>query len=502
MGKIEKIDQMESWPTLVRLDHPNLPKFDLSWLPNWAGDFAEALATHTETPTTLAGCLVLAACSTAAARRIEVMPFEGHTEPCNLWIVVALPPGSRKSSVHRAAVAPLVEWEKDQAFINEPEIKRLTSQRECSEARIKALRRKAANTKKIADSEEYANEAIDIEDNLPEIPVNPRLWTSDSTPEKLGNLLAENNGCLGWLSSEGGLFDMLNGRYSRGVPNLDLFLKAHSGDPERVDRGSREHVYIESARLSIGLSPQPDVLRGLANNPGFKGRGLLARFLYFMPVSTVGYRTLTPTPIPKAVQDKYDAGLRAMLDYSESTHYQLSLSQEAYAEWLAFSLTIERDMRAGGDLAEHTDWGGKAPGAAARVSGVLHAIKYAHTAPERHTIDQTTMMHAIAIIDIAKQHTLYALDLMSAEDDIDDARQAWLWISINALTEPITERDIFQGMRARFARMNKLQETLSILEERGYIKRSSSQSNKAGRPSSPIIQIRPNLCKENKNELE
>ena len=68
------------------------------------------------------------------------------------------------------------------------------------------------------------------------------------------------------------------------------------------DRGSRPPVFLKSPRLSIGLSPQPDVLRGLAAKPGFRGRGLLGRFLYLLPPSPLGFRPRI-NPVPEGVRD-------------------------------------------------------------------------------------------------------------------------------------------------------------------------------------------------------
>ena len=300
----------EDWPELVPLNTPNLPRLDLAHLPGWAGDYASAIAADTETPPELAAGMVLVTCATAAARRLRVMVKPGYCEPCNLWVVVALPPGNRKSAVQCAATAPLLAWERDQAAIMVPEIKRLTSERKTLEARAKEQRSKAAKEQDNAKAEERAREAAEIEAELPEIPMQAQIWTSDATPERLGALLAEQGECMAWLSSEGGVFDLLQGRYSNGILNLDLVLKAHSGDAERVDRGSRPPVFLNSPRLSIGLSPQPDVLRGLAAKPGFRGRGLLGRFLYLLPLSPLGYRTLESHPVPEGVREVYAAGLR------------------------------------------------------------------------------------------------------------------------------------------------------------------------------------------------
>ena len=98
----------EEWPELVPLDTPNLLRLDITLLPGWAGDFADALSTDTETPAELAAGMVLITCATAAARRLRVMVKPGYFEPCNLWAVVALPSGTRKSAVQSAATAPII----------------------------------------------------------------------------------------------------------------------------------------------------------------------------------------------------------------------------------------------------------------------------------------------------------------------------------------------------------------------------------------------------------
>ncbi len=51
-----------------------------------------------------------------------------------------------------------------------------------------------------------------------EVPVTPRLIADDVTPEAAGSLLAAHGGRLAIISAEGGVFDIMNGRYSNGVP--------------------------------------------------------------------------------------------------------------------------------------------------------------------------------------------------------------------------------------------------------------------------------------------
>ena len=130
----------DNWPDLVPLDVINLPGFEANCLPSWAGDYADALALATETPVELPVGMILAVCATAAARCLRVQVSSDYSEPCNLWIMVALPSGNRKSAVQSAAIKPLIQWEQRQSESILAEIKQLTSERETSEARIKQLR--------------------------------------------------------------------------------------------------------------------------------------------------------------------------------------------------------------------------------------------------------------------------------------------------------------------------------------------------------------------------
>ena len=490
-----------SWPPLVPLDTPDLPRLSADCLPGWAGDFAAALSEATETPPELAVAMVLAACSTAGARRLQVMVKPGYFEPVNLWLACALPPGNRKSAVQGAAAAPLLAWERTVAEAMVDEIKQVTSKVKTAEARVKELRSKSARADDEGAARELARQAAEIERDIPEIPRQPQLWTSDATPERLGTILADNEERMSWLSSEGGVFDILAGRYSGGIPNLDLVLKAHSGDPDRVDRGSRPPVFLRHPLLTVGLSPQPEVLRGLASKPGFRGRGLLGRFLFLLPPSPLGYRTLNTRPIPAGIEAAYAAGLRAMLDMplavgddGEKRPHLLRLTRDAVAEHQAFALHIETTMRPGSDFEAATDWAGKCPGAAARVAGVLHGIEHAHCAPWEHEISAATMNRALEIMAVVARHSLAAFDLMGADETIAAARRVWEWIK-QGRRRSFTAREAFNALRGSFPRMADINTAMEVLVERGYLEITEPErTGTRGRPTSPTVTVRPDLA--------
>ena len=84
------------------------------------------------------------------------------------------------------------------------------------------------------------------------VPVAPQYLVDDVTPEKLADLLGEHGERMGVLSAEGGIFQVIAGRYSEGrADGLDLFLKGHSGDYLPIDRIGR----TDQAPRGTGASP-------------------------------------------------------------------------------------------------------------------------------------------------------------------------------------------------------------------------------------------------------
>ncbi len=494
----------QDWASLVPLENADLPRLTPDMLGGPLGEFAAALSASTETPFELTASLALGAASTAAARRIRVRVKPDYFEPANVWVLPSLAPGNRKSAVEKAAARPLREWEHDQAEAMKPKIASVTAEAEVFEARAKEKKKAATKADTDAEARDLAQQAADILSAVPEIPKPPQLWTSDATPENLGVLLAIHGERMAWLSAEAGFFEIVGGRYSKGVPNLDLMLKAHAGDTERVDRIGRPSVHLSEPLLTVAMSPQPELLRGLMAKPGFRGRGLLGRFLYFLPRSPLGYRTHETDPMPEAVIAAYGDRVRAMLDWPEATDangepclHIVKLSPGAYDEWHAFQKRIEIMMRPGGDFEHVTDWVGKAPGAAVRVAGVLHAVDHAFGRPWEVEIPRETMERALAIVSVSAAHTLAVFRLMAADNGLAAAEAMWRWIQ-RRRARTFRARDAWQGLKgsALFSKMDDVTAALERLAERGYIAicgDGGSGGNKPGRPASPTVIVRPEL---------
>ncbi|MGO9056244.1 MAG: DUF3987 domain-containing protein [Candidatus Binataceae bacterium] len=473
------------WSNPISLEMPLLPEIPQGVLPEWADQFVDAVTVATETPRELAIMMILGTLGACCQNKYEVQVDPGYVEPTNIWTQAVLPPGERKTAVMIAVTKPLRDWERDQAEVVKPEIIRIESERKTRVAQIEALRKKVAQGKD--NSVNFVNEIqkiADLEADLPEVPKPPRVWTQDVTPEKLGAMMADNDESMAGISDEGGIFDILAGRYSNGVPNLDLFLQAHSGSPVRVDRGSRPPVIMDHPALTLVLSPQPDVLHGLAAKPGFRGRGLLARFLYALPISRLGYRTGDTTPVPATISDEYARNVRALLEVRrpETGAYTITLTSGARQELREFAAAVEHDLRDGERFEQVRDWAGKLPGAGARIAGLLHCAKHCLGNPDNEAIDLGTMRHALDLAAVLTYHALAAFDLMGADLVVKDARKVWAWIK-RQRKSTFTFRDCFRALQGTFPRAEHLEPAIVALVERGYIAPQEKARSTVGRPT-------------------
>ena len=489
-------------PILIPLDEVVLLELPIEAFPESLGNMVQAVAQTTETPVELAGMLGLATVATCCQKFFVVQGAPGYTEPLCLWTVAALESGNRKTAVLLKMTAPLTSHERDLRAKGEADRAAKESERLTVEARVKALRAKVAASEDIGDIAGLKTELIELEAKMPAAPTIPQLWAQDVTPEKLGPLMADNGEAMALLSDEGGLFEMMAGRYSsKGVPNLDLYLQSHAGSPVRVDRGSRPQVDLAAPTLTIGISPQPSVLRGLADTAGFRERGLLARFLYALPASRLGYRSLKTTPVPETVAAQYVAMIKALLlidlpkdDSGRIVPMALHLSPEAHREWQEFARAVEINLRPGGEFEYLKDWAGKLPGAVLRVAGLFHCVTYAHSTPQNHKISFATLNKALTLLAVLAKHTIAVFDLMGADPALDGARKVMRWVQ-RERKDSFTARDCYQALRGSYTTMALLDPAFKLLCERGQLVPIESTYTGKGRPPSQMYNVHSDLTK-------
>ncbi|WP_404828738.1 YfjI family protein [Streptomyces dioscori] len=471
------------------------PAFPVHVLPAWVGEFVVAVAEETQTPVDLAGSIALAVLATAAGGRSVVHVRGNWREPTNLYTVVALPPGNRKSAVFTLLTNPLYEAEKQLKAAMKPVIVEAeVTARLAKEAADKAAAKAAsADNDKREQAVATAVGLAQTADTLT-VPAEPVLLADDSTPETVTSLMAEQGGRLSVMSAEGGIFDIIAGRYS-GAPNMEVFLKGHAGDRLRVNRQTRRE-YIDAPALTIGLAVQPDVLQEIGKVKGFKGRGLLGRFLYSLPVSTVGEREVITEPVPEQTAATYTARVITLtLSLAEWTDPAvIQLSPDADTALIGYQQRLEPQLKArGGKLGHVTDWAGKLAGAVARMAALLHLAEhlgegYAHPVPE------TTMRAAIELGEYYTAHALAVFDVMGADPVLGRARSVLDALRDNGWQD-VSRRDVFTVLsRSEVPTVADLEPALALLEDHGYLRSyQPERTGKRGRPPAPRMQVHPTL---------
>jgi hypothetical protein len=478
-----------------------VPAFPVEMLPGWLGEYVAAVATATQTPPDLAGMLALAVLATVAAGAVEVQPRPGWREPLCLFVAVGMDAGTRKSSVFTALTQPVADFERQQADIALPAItETITLRRIADQAAAHA--EAAASKAPIDQQEERQAEAIARAAEAANliVPPVPRWLVDDATPEALAGLLAT-YGRIALLSPEGDVFDQMAGRYNQAPgPNLGVYLKGHAGDLLKVDRRGRPPEYVERPCLTIGLAVQPEVLQGLAGRPGFRGRGLLARFLYSLPESLVGSRQAGAPPVPPAVADRYTLELQALAaslatPASKEGPALLTLDREAAELLLGFERDLEPRLAAdSGDLAHLAGWAAKLAGATCRLAALLHLASHLRDGWAQ-PISRDTFAAAIRLADYLIEHARAVFDLMGADLRVDDARWLLDWITRTNRAQ-FSRRDAHRAApRGRFATATDLEPALRLLEEHGYLRRvdpePSQEPRGRGRPASPRFLVNP-----------
>jgi replicative DNA helicase len=154
---------------------------------------------------------------------------------------------------------------------------------------------------------------------------------------------------------------------------------------------------------------QPDIVADLAGSNQFRASGLMARFFYAVPVTTVGRRDVRKRHIiPMQTREAYQSAVLSLLaDYppepgSDTKPKALFLDDAAEEIWLDFAQEIEDQLGEGGAFDSIRDWASKLAGTAARVAALLELAATGLTAA---TISLESMHQAIKLARLLIPHT-------------------------------------------------------------------------------------------------
>lgn len=482
------------WDSIIPLNERPLLPFPIEVFPDAIKNYCLAVSEATQTPIDMAGVIALSVLALSMQRKYQIAGKADWDEPLNLYAMVVAEPSERKSAVINQMIKVVHAFE-----MNYNEAHSL--EREKSELEYQALITKRNKLSK--DVEKGKAQSSELDDVITKINGFKKLHklvltADDVTPEVLANKLKEQDECLSIISSEGGIFDVLSGAYSK-VVNIDILLKAYSGDYVRVDRIGRESISLKKPKLTILLMVQPKVLENILSNSIFSGRGLNARFLYSIPKSMVGSRHLTTEEIGSDVKQDFYSLINSILNEDATFIDTISLTDEAYKELEAYHDKFEIRLKT--DLKDIGAWAGKLVGNVLRISGLLtraFGIKYDpfldNETPDNdgnYIVQKKTMMDAIKLGNYFLDHALYAFDMLGLDSNKKNAKRI-----VDALLkqEPkhdsITARDVMRMCRY-FKTKDECLPAISLLCDYGYLKEIENNQTNIGRPKGTAYLVNP-----------
>jgi len=487
---ITEKDLVIPWEKPKPLDkETKLPAFPLDALHPVVKNYVKAVSESTATPVDMCAVASLAVIAGTIQGKYRIRGKPDYFEPLNLYTVIIANPGERKSAIINAMTKHVHEFEREVNKNRQSEIDRQKIEISTKEKQIKKLE----DANKADDAYYLKTECRELEAEQ----IKPlRLIADDVTPEALTSLLADNSGKLSVISAEGGFFDTLAGKYSNTV-SIDTTLKAHCGDPIRVDRRGRPPEYIPAPTLTILLAVQSNVIEGMFDNGTFKGRGLTARFLYCKPNSMVGHRGFDTVPVQPVYETAYKDLIYSLLEIKSDKTEIIKLSGEATDAYRLFYEDIEKRQQEGNDLSNMTDFASKLHGAVLRIAGLLHCMDYERLIANE-PVSMETMANAMDIGGYFLKHSMNAYDLMGADDPMKQARLVLRKLEQDP--KPEYNRDAIYRL-ARKGSNDKIEIIEPIIDElieHGYLYEVllPSKSKRGAKPK-PIYKLNPQHFKLN-----
>jgi putative DNA primase/helicase len=484
----------DAWPEPILPGTMRVPEIPSDLLPEPLASMARAVARSTQTPPAMAVIVALTVVAAAVQRRFEVAPYgdDDYVEPLSIWGLVVLGSGNRKTAVLGALTDVLVRWEKQARDRSRSEIAKAEAARDVIAKRIEKLKNDAGREDDQKRRALLQDEIQRERESMPREVFAPRLFSGDVTAERLQQLLVEQNERMAVVSDEGGIFQVMAGAYSGGIASLDVFLQGHSGAPMRVDRAGRM-AHLDRPALSFGLALQPGILQDAGKSRRFRDSGLMARFLYTVPMSNVGKRDVRERILlDQHVRAAWDHCITRLLDNMQGPIGKprvIPFDNAARELWLDLCAEIERDQGEGGRLAHINDWSSKLPGAAARIAGLM---ALAEGGTELDHVGVESVRRAVQLARLLIPHAEAAFRLMGAADAEGDALHLLAWIRRNGLRY-FARREAHRALESRFRTLDRMMPAVRQLQGWFILSNEYQEREHAAGRASVVYYVNPQI---------
>ena len=502
------------WPRPRPLSRPAAPALDLNkCLPPGLAPFrqlCEAVAETLHVPVEAVAPLAIALASigTARALRIELSPQ--WVETVNLWVVVLLNSGSKKSAILALLRRPLDEWAKQETAYLSRALAEFDERRLGVTAQLNGNREKQKRATG-PDLAKLKADALDLRatlENMPDLKA-PVLIADDITPEAMRNDLARNGEKLAFVTAESDAEQLLGKRYGNGAPNLNLLIKTKGGDNFSSSRASGQQISLDGPLTIMALIIQYTAIEEIVRDVYAQGRGHVPRFWFIAPHNPPGHPDreidadfLHPEPVPPALLIWWGKTFRRLLDlpwpgrvvltpdgparYEKEPH-TVRLSPEAWERFDEIRKDLVLRQREGNDLHSITAFAEKFPAEIVRLAAVMEAMQD----PAAELITGETMRAACEWAPFIIGHYLAVMCTAAEPAEMKLARRLLDKAKRKSFTEITAKEalDLLHGSSVK--KMDDIRPALDLLVEIDWLRELPPPPPRPGRPPSPCYAINP-----------
>jgi len=479
--------------------HAGNADFPVDLLPEPIQDAAREVARFVKAPLSASALVGLSSVATAIGKRAVVEERAGLKHYPALFLAGIAASGERKSPVFRLMTYPLEEWAEFREEAWKEASRKAKARNSVIDHAIQVARRKA---KSAGSLDTVAREVADLEAERMPVPPHPRLFTTDTTEQRVIQLMHERHCAFSVMSGEGRpVLDAIMGKYSGHERTGDaVYLAGISGDTITRDRvggeeGPESRV-IRSPCLNVCILVQPDKYLEAASHRSLRESGALARIWPVWMPSMVGRR------IEAVGETGLDAG--KMADYNKLIYGLLNheppedagrpmahtavLSTDATEARRVFHNSIETMMGDGGDLGDCKDIASKA------VSQTCKMALCLHLASDCEAISQPNSQISQEIWQNAQSIGLWFLNeairvqRMADEDPVlESARRVLDWLA-RTKRKSVTGSNLTQYAPRPRPKAKEASAILELLADHGYL-----QPENNPRARRPVYAVHPEI---------
>jgi hypothetical protein len=320
-----------------------------------------------------------------------------------------------------------------------------------------------------------------VDADVPADFIEPRLFVSDATIERLGQLLqVRPSGMLLVIDELAALFGNM-ARYSGGH-DAPFWLQTWDGKPYPVERVGRPSLRLPHLLIGICGGLQADKVRDIFQGPR---DGMSARFLFAWP-QPAPYRRLSDDA------DEIDPSIVVLFSKLsrlprpfDSREARIPLTTKARRTFERFRKEVYATKD---DLdGREREWCMKSLAQVLRLAGTLAFLRLNYNDDKSPTVPRDIRSEDIAaavvlVRDYFWPHARACLRLIGVSERHADARRVLNWLSKNQL-EFVSREQIRRDALSQKLDAEETQRLIDKLAHAGWLRKHEQRSGRQGRPS-------------------